>query len=44
MLQKEIVEFCKKHSILVEAWAPFSNGIVLNNPVLKEIADKYEKL
>ena len=43
MLQKEIVEFCKKHNILVEAWAPFSNGQVLNNPVLKEIADKYEK-
>ena len=43
MLQKEIVEFCKKHDILVEAWAPFSNGEVLNNPVLKEIADKYEK-
>ena len=43
MLQKEIVEFCKKHNILVEAWAPFSNGQVLKNPVLKEIADKYEK-
>ena len=43
MLQKEIVEFCKKHNILVESWAPFSNGQVLNNPVLKEIADKYEK-
>lgn len=43
MLQEEIVEFCKKHNILVEAWAPFSNGQVLNNPVLKEIADKYEK-
>lgn len=43
MLQEEIVEFCKKHNILVEAWAPFSNGQVLNNPVLKEIANKYEK-
>ena len=43
MLQGEIVEFCKKHNILIEAWAPFSNGEVLNNPVLKEIADKYEK-
>lgn len=43
MLQKETVEFCKKHNILVEAWAPFSNGQILNHPVLKEIADKYEK-
>lgn len=43
MLQEEIIEFCKKHNILVEAWAPFSNGQVLNNSVLKEIADKYKK-
>lgn len=32
MLQKETV-----------AWAPFSIGQILNNPVLKEIADQYEK-
>jgi diketogulonate reductase-like aldo/keto reductase len=43
MLQKETVAFCEKHNILVEAWAPFSNGQILNNPVLKEIADQYEK-
>lgn len=43
MLQEETVEFCKKHDILVEAWAPFSNGQILTNPVLKEIADKYKK-
>ncbi|CEQ27379.1 aldo/keto reductase [Paraclostridium sordellii] len=43
MLQEETVEFCKKHHILVEAWAPFSNGQILTNPVLKGIADKYKK-
>lgn len=43
MLQEETVEFCKKQDILVEAWAPFSNGQILTNPVLKEIADKYKK-
>ncbi|CEN83402.1 aldo/keto reductase [Paraclostridium sordellii] len=43
MLQEETVAFCKKHHILVEAWAPFSNGQILTNPVLKEIADKYKK-
>ncbi|MDU2146571.1 MAG: aldo/keto reductase [Paeniclostridium sordellii] len=43
MLQEETVEFCKKHHILVEAWAPFSNRQILTNPVLKEIADKYKK-
>lgn len=43
MLQEETVEFCKKHHILVEAWAPFSNGQILTHTVLKEIADKYKK-
>lgn len=43
MLQKETVEFCKKHNILVEAWAPFSNGQILKHPVLEEIASKYNK-
>lgn len=43
MLQEETVEFCKQHNILVEAWAPFSNGQILKHPVLMEIADKYNK-
>jgi diketogulonate reductase-like aldo/keto reductase len=43
MLQEETMEFCKQHNILVEAWAPFSNGQILNHPVLKEIADQYKK-
>lgn len=43
MLQEETVAFCKGNDILVEAWAPFSNGGVLSNPVLTEIAEKYNK-
>lgn len=43
MLQEEIIKFCKKHNILVEAWAPFSNSQIFNDPVLKEIADQYKK-
>lgn len=43
MLQEETVEFCKQHNIIVEAWAPFSNGQILKHPVLTEIADKYQK-
>lgn len=43
MLQDKTVEFCKQHNILVEAWAPFSNGQIFNHPVLKEIADQYKK-
>lgn len=43
MLQEETVAFCKQRNILVEAWAPFSNGQILKHPVLKEIADQYKK-
>lgn len=43
MLQEETVKFCEENNILVEAWAPFSNGQIFNNPLLKEIADQYKK-
>lgn len=43
VMQEEAVDFCKKNNILVEAWAPFSNGQVLKHPILMEIADKYQK-
>ncbi|ABX42124.1 aldo/keto reductase [Lachnoclostridium phytofermentans] len=43
MLQEETIAFCKQHNILAEAWAPFSNGQILNHPVLNEIADQYKK-
>lgn len=43
MLQEETVKFCEENNILVEAWAPFSNGQIFNNPMLKEIADQYKK-
>lgn len=43
MLQEETVSFCKAHNILVEAWAPFSNGQIFDNNTLKEIAAKYNK-
>lgn len=43
MMQAETVEFCKQHDIFIEAWAPFSNGQMLNLPVLKEIANRYQK-
>ena len=42
-LQTETVEFCNKHNIIVEAWAPFSNGAIFGNAKLLEVADKYQK-
>ena len=41
--QKETVEFCKKHGIVVEAWGPLGRGVILENEFLSEIAKKYNK-
>ena len=43
--RSEEEKFLKKEGIAHEAWAPFAEGNndVFNNPLLKEIADKYDK-
>lgn len=43
--RKEEEEFLRKEGIAHEAWAPFAEGKndVFNNPVLKEIAGKYDR-
>jgi diketogulonate reductase-like aldo/keto reductase len=44
LVQKELKAFCKKHDIFVEAWSPLmQGGEVLQNEVVRDIADKYEK-
>lgn len=42
-MQSETVEFCKKHSIVVEAWSPLGTGKMLTNETLMAIAAKYDK-
>lgn len=44
LTQKTVREFCKNNNIQVEAWSPLmaGNGL-LDNEVLKEIANKYNK-
>lgn len=42
-MQKEIVEYCKKEEILVEAWSPLGSGKMLKKEELKTIANKYGK-
>jgi diketogulonate reductase-like aldo/keto reductase len=37
----ELIEFCQKNGILVEAYSPIAHGAVLDNLVVKVIADKY---
>lgn len=42
-MQEETVAFCRRHSILVEAWSPLGTGRMLSEPRLQEIAAKYQK-
>nr|WP_286906885.1 aldo/keto reductase [Clostridium sp. UBA1652] len=42
-MQRETVDYCKKHNMLVEAWSPLGTGRMLSNETLKEIAAKYNK-
>ncbi|GLB58715.1 aldo/keto reductase [Cytobacillus sp. NCCP-133] len=43
LTQEELRSFCDEHNIKVEAWSPIARGRVLDDPVIKEIADKYCK-
>ena len=42
-MQKETVDFCKAHGIVVEAWSPLGTGRMLSNETLIAIAAKYGK-
>ncbi|WHZ00929.1 aldo/keto reductase [Neobacillus sp. YX16] len=37
----ELIEYCQKNSILVEAYSPIAHGAVLDHAEVKVIADKY---
>lgn len=38
--QEEVVEYCQKNGILVEAWSPLGSGKMITNEALKEIAKR----
>lgn len=42
-MQKAVVDYCQGNDILVEAWSPIGRGRVFNEPLLKELANKYNK-
>ena len=37
----ELIEYCQKNGIVVEAYSPIAHGEILNQPEIKEIAGKY---
>ena len=41
-IQKAAVDFCQKLGILVEAWSPIGRARLLKEPLLLELADKYQ--
>lgn len=43
LYQKDLLEFCRKHDIQLEAYSPLTKGHKLNDPKLGRIASKYSK-
>ena len=37
----ELVEFCQKSGIVVEAYSPIAHGVILHQPEIKAMAEKY---
>jgi diketogulonate reductase-like aldo/keto reductase len=42
-LDKELLDFCSKHAIAIQAWRPLNLGSVREDSLLQEIGRKYEK-
>ncbi|GAA5994306.1 aldo/keto reductase [Rhodotorula paludigena] len=43
MTHNDIVEYCEKQGIVLEAWAPLVRGMRFKHPVIVELAEKYGK-
>ncbi|KAI0710188.1 Aldo/keto reductase [Earliella scabrosa] len=43
MTRTEIVNFCHKHGIALEAWGPLVRGMRFNHPKIVALAEKYHK-
>ena len=41
--QKDTVFYCQEQGIQVQAWSPLGHGMILKNPLLEEIGNKYHK-
>ena len=43
LVQQELLEFCKSHSIQYEAWSPLMQGKIFELALLQQLAEKYGK-
>jgi len=43
LYQKDLLEYCKQHEIVVEAYSPLAHGSILKEKSILSIASKYKK-
>jgi 2,5-diketo-D-gluconate reductase A len=43
LTQDDVRDFCAEHQIAIEAWSPLGQGAVLDDPVIRSIADRSGK-
>lgn len=43
LYQKELIDFCRKKNIAVEAYTPLTKGVKFNNKIIQEISELYSK-
>ncbi len=43
LLQQSLLDFCKENQIQYQSWSPLMRGKILDNPTLKELANKYKR-
>ena len=43
LVQKELIEYLNKEQIAIEAWSPLARGRVVEEPLLIDIGQKYQK-
>ena len=43
LTQKDLLAYCQKEGIQLEAWSPLKRGQLINNPVIEQLAHKYNK-
>lgn len=43
LVQNELMEFCKKHNIQLEAWSPLMRGLIFKIPLFQYLSEKYNK-
>ena len=43
LVQPGLLQYCRDRGIRVEAWSPLMQGHVVDQPIIRDIADKYRK-